>query len=61
MSVTVDRPRILLDTIKRLFRRSATSHLHKIVNKTRAEDLAAIFRFLTLKEQEAIFELMDDV
>ncbi len=61
MSITVDRPKILLDTIKRLFRRGASTHLQKLVNKTHAEDLAAIFRFLTLREQEAIFELMDDV
>ncbi len=61
MGMTVDRTRILLDTIKRLFRRGASTHLHKIVNKTHAEDLAAVFRFLTLREQEAVFELMDDV
>jgi len=61
MDMTVDRTRILLDSIKRLFRRGASTHLHKIVNKTHAEDLAAVFRFLTLREQEAIFGLMDDV
>jgi len=61
MSMTVDRSRILLDTIKRLLRRGASAHLHKIVNKTHAADLAVVFRFLTLREQEAIFNLMDDV
>ena len=59
--MTVDRTRILLDTIKRLFRRGASAHLHKVVNKTHPEDLAVAFRFLTLREQEAIFEFMDDV
>ena len=57
----VDRTRLLLDTIKRLLRRGATVHLHKIVNKTHAADLAVVFRFLTLREQEALFNLMDNV
>ncbi|MBW1859301.1 MAG: magnesium transporter [Deltaproteobacteria bacterium] len=59
--MTVDRTRILLDTIKRLLRRGASAHLHKIINKTHAADLAVVFRFLTLREQEAIFNLVDDV
>ncbi len=59
--MAVDRTRILLDTIKRLLRRGASAHLHKIVNKTHAADLAVVFRFLTLREQGAIFDLMDDV
>ena len=57
----VDRTRLLLDTIKRLLRRGATVHLHKIVNKTHAADLAVVFRFLTLREQETLFDLMDNV
>jgi magnesium transporter len=61
MSMTIDRTKILLDTIKRLLRRGASAHLNKIVNKTHAADLAVVFRFLTLREQEAIFDLMDDV
>jgi magnesium transporter len=57
----VDRTKLLLDTTKRLLRRGATVHLHKIVNKTHAADLAVVFRFLTLREQEALFDLMDNV
>jgi magnesium transporter len=56
-----DRTKLLLDTIKRLLRRGATAHLHKIVNKTHAADLAVVFRFLTLREQEALFDLMETV
>jgi magnesium transporter len=59
--MTVDRTQLLLDTTKRLLRRDATAHLHKIVNKTHAADLAAVFRFLTLREQEALFDLMETV
>ncbi len=59
--MSVDRTRLLLDTIKRLLRRGATGHLRKIVNKTHAADLAVVFRFLRLREQEALFDLMDNV
>ena len=59
--MTVDRTRILLDSIKRLLRRGATGHLHKIVNKTHAADLAAVYRFLTPSEQIALFEHLDNV
>jgi len=57
----VDRTRLLLDTTKRLLRRGASVHLHKIVNKTHAADLAVVFRFLTLREQETLFDLMDTI
>ena len=59
--MTLDRSKILLDTLKKLLRRGATGHLHKIVNKTHAADLAVVFRFLTVKEQEALFDLVDSV
>ncbi len=59
--MSVDRTKLLLDTIKRLLRRDAVVHLHKIVNKTHAADLAAVFRFLTPTEQETLFDLMEDV
>ncbi|MDY6954457.1 MAG: magnesium transporter, partial [Thermodesulfobacteriota bacterium] len=54
-----DRTRILSDTIKRLLRRDATVHLHKIVNRTHAADLAVAFQFLTFRQQEALFDLID--
>ena len=59
--MTVDRTRILLDSIKRLLRRGATAHLHKIVNKTHAADLAAVYRFLTPSEQRALFDHVEDI
>lgn len=59
--MSVDRTKLLLDTVKRLLRRDATVHLHKIVNKTHAADLAVVFQFLTLREQEALFDLLDGV
>ena len=59
--MSVDRTKLLLDTVKRLLRRGATVHLHKIVNKTHAADLAVVFQFLTLREQQALFDLLDGV
>ncbi len=59
--MAVDRTRLLLDTTKRLLRRGASVHLHKIVNKTHAADLAVVFHFLTLREQETLFDLMDTI
>jgi magnesium transporter len=57
----VDRTKLLLDTLRRLLRRDAKAHLHKIVNKTHAADLAAVFRFMTIREQETLFDLMDSL
>lgn len=59
--MSVDRTRVLLDTTKKLLRRRATAHLQKIVNKTHAADLADVYRFLTLNEQKALFDLFDSV
>ena len=59
--MTVDRTRILLDTIKRLLRRDVITRLRKIVDKTHAADLAAIFPFLTPTEQSAVFNLIESL
>ncbi len=59
--MAVDRTKILSNTIKRLLRRGATVHLQKIVNKTHAADLAAVFPFFTSAEQETLFDLIDSV
>ena len=55
-----DRNKVLLESIKRLLRRNATSHLRKIVNKTHAADLARLFRSLPLAHQHKVFDLMDE-
>jgi len=56
-----DRNRILVDSIKRLLRRGATSHLGKIVNKTHAADLSVVFRSLSLVQQRKLFNMIRDV
>jgi magnesium transporter len=53
--------KILLESIKRLLRRDATSHLLKIVKKTHAADLALVFNSLSINNQRRLFDLIDDV
>jgi len=53
--------KILVDSIKRLHRRGATSHLKKIVNKTHAADLSMVFRSLSFSEQLRLFNLIADI
>ncbi len=53
--------KILLESIKRLLRRDATSHLLKIVKKTHAADLALVFDSLSTQNQHRLFDLIDDV
>jgi magnesium transporter len=55
-----DRNKILVDSIKRLLRRNATTHLKKIVNKTHAADLSVVFRSLSLLEQRRLFDMIED-
>ena len=56
-----DKNKILYDSIKRLLRRDATVHLKKIVNRSHAADLSAVFRSLPLSQQRRLFVLIDDV
>lgn len=53
--------KILVDSIKRLHRRGATSHLKKIVNKTHAADLSVVFSSLSFSEQLRLFNLITDI
>lgn len=56
-----DRSKILIDSIKRLLRRDATTHLRKIVNKTHAADLSVVFRSLSVYNQRKLFEMIEDM
>jgi len=53
--------KILVESIKRLLRRDATSHLLKIVKKTHAADLAVVFESLSIHNQRRLFKLINDV
>ena len=53
--------KILLESIKRLLRRDATSHLLKIVKKTHAADLALVLGSLSVHNQIRLFDLIDDI
>lgn len=55
-----DRTRILTESIRRLLRRNAVTHLLKIVNKTHAADLSAIFPSLAFSNQQKLFDMIED-
>jgi magnesium transporter len=55
-----DRNKILVDSIKRLLRRGAISHLLNIVNKTHAADLSLVFPSISLSDQHRLFEMIKD-
>lgn len=57
----IDSNKILTGSVKRLLHRGATSHLIKIVNKTRAADLSVLFRSLSLAQQRKLFDMISDV
>jgi len=56
-----ERNKILIETIKRLLRRGATSHLQKILNKAHAADLSQVFNSLSLVSQRKLFGMIDDL
>jgi len=55
-----DRNKILVESIKRLLRREATTHLRKIVDKTHAADMSVVFRSLPLSSQQKLFDMIED-
>lgn len=52
--------RILVDSIRRLLRRGASTNLRKIVNKTHAADLSIVFRSLSVPKQLQLLEMIRD-
>jgi magnesium transporter len=56
-----DRNKILIESIKRLLRRGATTHLGNIVNKTHAADLSVVFRSLSFTQQRKLFDMITDI
>ncbi|MFC1543331.1 magnesium transporter [Candidatus Neomarinimicrobiota bacterium] len=51
---------VLLDTVRRLYRRKARSSLGKVLNKIHPAELAWIFRYLTAKERNDIFDMLKE-
>ncbi len=56
-----DRSKILIDSVKRLLRRNAMTHLRKMVNKTHAADLSIVFRSLPIPDQQKLLNLIADI
>lgn len=56
-----ERTIILIETVKRLIRRDAKTHLSKIVNKTHAADLSVVLQALPKDQQFMLFELVHEL
>jgi magnesium transporter len=56
-----NRTKILVESIKRLLRRGATTHLSNIITKTHAADLSVVFRSLSLSQQRKLFGMITDI
>jgi magnesium transporter len=52
---------LLLDTTRRLIRRGALPNLTKVLAKTHPADIAHLFRYLDLKEQRLLFNLIAEL
>jgi len=52
--------KILVDSIKRLLRRGATTNLRKILDKTHAADLSIVFRSLPVAKQLQLLDMIKD-
>ncbi len=52
--------RILVDSVKRLLRRGATTNLRNIISKTHAADLATVIRALSLESQLQLYNMIAD-
>jgi len=53
--------KILIESVKRLLRRDATTRLRKIARKTHAADLSLVFHSLSIPNQRRLFDLIDDI
>ena len=53
--------KILVETVKRLLRRGATSNLRKIVNRSHAADLSIVFLSISRANQQTLFEMITDM
>ena len=52
--------KILVESVKRLLRRDATTRLRKIAKKTHAADLSSVFPSLSFPNQRRLFNLIDE-
>jgi len=54
------RLQILLDTVRKLIRRGASHNLTRVLAKIHPADIAHLFRYLDLKDQQILFKLIGD-
>ncbi|MEA3465342.1 MAG: magnesium transporter [Thermodesulfobacteriota bacterium] len=55
------KTQILLDTVKKLIRRGAHPNITNLLKKTHPADIAHLFRYLDLKDQSVLFNMIEDV
>ena len=55
------KTQMLLDTVKKLIRRGANTNINNLLKKTHPADIAHLFRYLDLKEQLVLFNILEDV
>jgi magnesium transporter len=60
MSMLNERNKILADSIMRLLRRDAISHLKKIINRAHPADLARVFIALPATHRHQLFNMIED-
>jgi magnesium transporter len=53
--------KILVESVKRLLRRDATTRLRKIVKKTHAADLSLVLHSLSIPNQQRLFNLVEEI
>ena len=56
-----DSGKILVESVKRLLRRDALTHIRKIMLRTHAVDISRAFRSLALSDQRKLFGMIDSV
>lgn len=56
-----DQNVVLVESIRRLLRRGATTNLSKIISKTHAADLSIVFKSMSLSSQRKLFDLISDI
>lgn len=55
------KTQILLDTVKKLIRRGAHTNIENLLRKSHPADIAHLFRYLDLKDQRLLFNMIGDV
>lgn len=56
----MDQKQVLLETVRKLIRRGAYPNLSKVIGKSHPADIAELFSYLSPKEQQILFNLIEN-